>query len=50
MSEYEIRQYHPRDREGFLSLYSAVMGDEKHSRRDRFVMMEPGIVHPSTAS
>lgn len=32
MSEYEIRRYHPRDREGFLSLYSAVMGDEKQDR------------------
>ena len=32
MSEYEVRQYRPRDREEFLSLYSAVMGDEKQDR------------------
>lgn len=29
MSEYTIRQYRPGDREGFLSLYSAVMDEEK---------------------
>lgn len=29
MSDYEIRQYRPADKEGFLSLYSTVMGGKK---------------------
>ena len=32
MSEYKIRPYSPRDRGGFLSLYSAVMGEKKQER------------------